>query len=202
METFDYNKKHWSSGCPRFEKKSEQCSGLEFISLPAALGDDSPESQVAPKNGQYHNAIVVYGANNHIYLYSQEGVPVRISGEGGGTGGEVAFNDITGRPKYDHINMTTSTDIPQVPIISVTDSDPGTGVPLDLNHFIGVSGEGGDVPGGSVAFNDITDRPQYGGVTMTSSTNIPTVPNVSLTTTDPGEGTALAANSFIGVYNA
>lgn len=31
--------------------------------------------------------------------------------------------------------------------------------------------------------------------------NRPTVPVITLTTTDPGEGAALAANTFVGVYN-
>lgn len=35
----------------------------------------------------------------------------------------------------------------------------------------------------------------------TDLSNKPTIPTITMTTTDPGEGATLAANSFIGVYS-
>lgn len=43
------------------------------------MGDDSKGSPVAPKNGDYCNAIVKYEANGNIYMYSKEGIPVLLN---------------------------------------------------------------------------------------------------------------------------
>lgn len=51
---------------------------MKFVSIPAVLGDDSDNSDVAPKNGAYCNAIVRYEANGNTYIYSKEGVPVLV----------------------------------------------------------------------------------------------------------------------------
>lgn len=78
------NKEHWEQKkCPQYDCRKKQCEcGLEKVFLSAALGDDSKDSPVAPKNGEYCNAIVVYEANGHIYIYSQEGIPTLVESEG------------------------------------------------------------------------------------------------------------------------
>lgn len=64
--------------CPKScHKKICKC-GLTAIFLPAVLGDDSASSEVAPKNGSYCNAIVTYEANGAVYIYSKEGIPVKV----------------------------------------------------------------------------------------------------------------------------
>lgn len=80
----DFNKEHWEQKkCPQYDCRKKQCEcGLEKVFLSAALGDDSKDSPVAPKNGEYCNAIVVYEANGHIYIYSQEGIPTLVESEG------------------------------------------------------------------------------------------------------------------------
>lgn len=47
--------------------------------MPAALGDDSVGSEVAPKNGAYCNAVVKYEANGHVYVYTSEGIPTLVT---------------------------------------------------------------------------------------------------------------------------
>lgn len=84
METLDYNPKHWEKQCPKYDCRKDSCKcGLRKVTLPAVLGDDSSDSPIAPKNGNYCNAIVVYEANNHLYLYSSEGIPTLVNVEGG-----------------------------------------------------------------------------------------------------------------------
>lgn len=80
----DYTEQHYGGKkCPKVDCKKDTCKcGLERVFLSAALGDDKKGSPVAPKNGDYCNAIVVYEANNHIYLYSKDGVPTLIELEG------------------------------------------------------------------------------------------------------------------------
>lgn len=75
------DKRHWEHGpCPKHDCRKDSCKcGLRLISFPAALGDDSKGSPVAPKNGDYCNAIVKYEANGNIYMYSKEGIPVLLN---------------------------------------------------------------------------------------------------------------------------
>lgn len=76
----DFNVKHWSNPCPKYDCRKNACKcGLKYVSIPAALGDDSAGSEVAPKNGAYCNTIVKYEANGNIYMYSKEGIPVLIN---------------------------------------------------------------------------------------------------------------------------
>lgn len=73
------NENNWATPCPKYDCRKTACKcGLEYVNIPASLGDDSEGSNVAPKNGAYCNALVIYEANNHVYIYSKEGVPTLI----------------------------------------------------------------------------------------------------------------------------
>lgn len=75
----DYNLKKWSKGCPNTGVNCRRSScGIEYVFIPAALGDDQEGSPVAPKNGSYNNAVVYYEATGNVYLYSSDGVPTRV----------------------------------------------------------------------------------------------------------------------------
>lgn len=54
----------------------EQLVLLRKVSVPASLGDDTT---YPPKIGQYHNVILSYEANDAIYLYSSDGMPVKVT---------------------------------------------------------------------------------------------------------------------------
>lgn len=100
----DYNKKHWTNPCPKYDCRKEACKcGLKFVSIPAALGDDSDNSDVAPKNGLYCNTIVRYEANDKVYIYSKEGIPVKVEkGDYGLAGSKMAvtLSLATGSEEY------------------------------------------------------------------------------------------------------
>lgn len=81
----DYNEKNWEQkACPKYDCRKDSCSkckcGLRFVDIPANLGDDSSSSKIAPKNGDYCNSIVRYETNGAIYIYSAEGIPIKIQG--------------------------------------------------------------------------------------------------------------------------
>lgn len=77
----DYNKSHWTQPCPKVDCRKKACEcGLKYVFIASAMGDDSEESSMAPKNGAYCNAIVEYEATGAIYVYSSEGVPVEFAG--------------------------------------------------------------------------------------------------------------------------
>ena len=73
----DMNKDHWSNGpCPKFDcRKKDKCGccGLRFVSIPAALAADT-----TPENGAFCNAIVRYEDTGEVWIYSAEGVPVKV----------------------------------------------------------------------------------------------------------------------------
>ena len=48
---------------------------LRKVVIPASMGDDT---DVVPAVGKYHNVILQYEANGHIYLYSSDGIPTAI----------------------------------------------------------------------------------------------------------------------------
>lgn len=78
------NKEHWEQeACPKYDCRKENCKcGMKRVFLATALGDDSEDSPIAPKNGAYCNAIVVYEANEHVYIYSTEGIPTLVESNG------------------------------------------------------------------------------------------------------------------------
>ena len=128
MMEIDMDKRHWEHGpCPKHDCRKDSCKcglrlisfpaalgddkcGLRLISFPAALGDDSKGSPVAPKNGDYCNALVKYESNGHMYIYSTEGVPERLS-----SNGTLNFEELLNRPQYNGEIMTGETNIPKVP---------------------------------------------------------------------------------------
>lgn len=76
----NYDKSYWNDKkCPQYDCRKGGCKcGTKRVFLPAALGDDSQDSPIAPKNGAYCNAIVIYEASGNIYFYSQDGVPTLV----------------------------------------------------------------------------------------------------------------------------
>lgn len=86
----DYNIKHWTEPCRKVDCRKNSCKcGIEKVFIPAAMGDDSEGSPIAPANGAYCNALVVYEANGHKYIYSKEGIPTLITSGGGGDYDEI-----------------------------------------------------------------------------------------------------------------
>ena len=69
----DYNTKE-EKACPKVNCHKEICKcGLHYVSIPASLA-----SEMTPKNGAFANAIVKYEDTGEIWIYSAEGVPVKI----------------------------------------------------------------------------------------------------------------------------
>lgn len=51
---------------------------LRKVVIPASMGD---ETNVPVTIGKYHNVVLQYEVNDHIYLYSSDGIPTAITGE-------------------------------------------------------------------------------------------------------------------------
>ena len=111
--------------CNSCGKKKKTCDNKEFtkavveinnpetnvlirkVVIPTSLGDDITNP---PAIGRYCNVVLYYEANQHIYLYSSDGIPTLISDNG-----DVDFNYIQNRPWYNGAPMTSDTRIPKVP---------------------------------------------------------------------------------------
>lgn len=75
----DFNTTNWTNPCPKYDCRKDKCvCGLEMVRIPASLGDDNEDSKVAPYNGAYCNSLVIYEANDHVYIYTKEGIPTLI----------------------------------------------------------------------------------------------------------------------------
>lgn len=76
-------------GCPNIDcHNNKDCCPFRKIVIPSVMGGDSEGEDYAPENGAYRNALVEYESNGHIYMYSSDGIPTRLTGESGGGGGE------------------------------------------------------------------------------------------------------------------
>lgn len=65
--------------CPQIDcGKNKCCEPFRKVVIPAAAGDDSAGSPVAPQDGAYHNALVEYKANGALYMYASDGIWTKL----------------------------------------------------------------------------------------------------------------------------
>lgn len=83
---------------PKCPKDCHKPNPLIFrrVIIPAALGDDKENP---PENGAYCNALVIYEANNAMYLYSSDGVPTKIPTS------ITSYNDLTHKPSINGVEL-------------------------------------------------------------------------------------------------
>lgn len=69
----DFNPEHFKKPCPRVDCRKKCCCGLKYVEVPAAL-----TSEIVPENGAFSNAIVKYESTGEVWIFSTEGVPIKI----------------------------------------------------------------------------------------------------------------------------
>lgn len=70
----DFSKESWSNPCPKYDCHKDSCKcGLRYVNIPLGL-----EEEYKPTNGAYCNAIVEYEGTGDVYIYSKEGIPVKV----------------------------------------------------------------------------------------------------------------------------
>lgn len=75
---------------------NQECPTLfHKVTIPAEIGDDEA---YPPKPGLYRNTLLVYEANNHVWMYSSDGIPTFISDGGRGVDD---YNELTNKPSID-----------------------------------------------------------------------------------------------------
>ena len=69
-----YDEKYLKEPCPKIDcRKRPCCCGLVYVSVPTAL-----TAEMSPEKGRYSNAIVEYEETGEVYIYSAEGIPVKV----------------------------------------------------------------------------------------------------------------------------
>lgn len=83
---------------PKCPKDCHKPNPLIFrrVIIPAALGDDKENP---PENGAYCNALVIYEANNAIYIYSSDGIWTKLSGKIDN------YEDLTNKPLINGVEL-------------------------------------------------------------------------------------------------
>ena len=83
---------------PKCPKDCHKPNPLIFrrVIIPSALGDDKENP---PENGAYCNALVIYEANNVMYLYSSDGIPTKIPTS------ITSYNDLTHKPSINGVEL-------------------------------------------------------------------------------------------------
>lgn len=83
---------------PKCPKDCHKPNPLIFrrVIIPAALGDDKENP---PENGAYCNTLVIYEANNAIYIYSSDGIWTKLSGKIDN------YEDLTNKPLINGVEL-------------------------------------------------------------------------------------------------
>lgn len=213
-----------SKTCPNITCGSDDkcCKTFEKYVIPAAMGDDSEGSEVAPCNGAYKNALVEYEANGALYIYSSEGIFTRLY---------YVASEITGAATVQYVKKADSTVLKAAKDYTntaIAQMNPTTKAYVDEQDALTLQeakayadqavGSGvtqayvdtQDAATLSTAKNyadskdtttlqsakDYTDNTISAAIAADQAQQIKLV----LTDTDPGEGSPLSANTLLGVY--
>lgn len=191
------------------------------IVIPAVLGDDSDKSDVAPCNGAYKNALVEYEANGAMYIYASDGVFTKIYYTASDMKGAATVYDVkrgdssTLRAAKNYTDSaisemapTTKTYVDEQDAATLqsaknyTDAESASTLQQAKNYTDSHSG------GVSQTYVDQQDSinlqlaKDYADTEISSAITADQAQQVKLilTDTDPGEGSALPANTILGVY--
>lgn len=122
------NKPHLE-GCPNIDcHNNKDCCPFRKIVIPSVMGGDSEGEDYAPENGAYRNALVEYESNGHIYMYSSDGIPTRLTGESGASDYEALTNkpsinghELVGNKTAEELGITS----PEPLYVYCFDTQPG-----------------------------------------------------------------------------
>ena len=125
------------------------------VLVPAAMGDDINNP---PKNGQYRNVLLVYEANDHVYLFSSDGILTFISG--GKTGGVEDYEELLNKPLISGHELIGDSPLEDIGVTDAIDDALDDYTPTADLSAVALSGD----------YDDLINKP-----------TIPTVNNATLT---------------------
>ena len=197
-------------------KPKDDCLPFRKIVIPAVMGDDSEDSPSAPENGAYCNALVEYEANGAMYIYASDGIYTKISMVAGGTGAaSITYVDAQDARVLSEAKAYTDEHSGQGGVSQQYVDDRDTAILTEAKTYADNIGTNtlnsaktyadGEA---ETALSDAKDYADGVGATTLASANAAisaaitqaNVPAFTLSTSDIGEGSPLAANNFYGVY--
>ena len=197
-------------------KPKDDCLPFRKIVIPAVMGDDSEDSPSAPENGAYCNALVEYEANGAMYIYASDGIYTKISMVAGGTGAaSITYVDAQDARVLSEAKAYTDEHSGQGGVSQQYVDDRDTAILTEAKTYADNIGANtlnsaktyadGEA---ETALSDAKDYADGVGASTLASANAAisaaitqaNVPAFTLSTSDIGEGSPLAANNFYGVY--
>ena len=134
---------------------SKECPTLfHKVTIPAEIGDDET---YPPKPGLYRNTLLVYEANNHVWMYSSDGIPTFISDGGQGVDD---YNELTNKPSIDGHELVDDSSLEDIGVIDAIEEALEDYTPTSDLAEVAFSGD----------YEDLENTP-----------TIPTVNNATLT---------------------
>lgn len=197
-------------------KPKDDCLPFRKIVIPAVMGDDSEDSPSAPENGAYCNALVEYEANGAMYIYASDGIYTKISMVAGGAGAaSITYVDSQDARVLSEAKAYTDEHSGQGGVSQQYVDDRDTAILTEAKTYADNIGANtlnsaktyadGEA---ETALSDAKDYADGVGAATLASANAAisaaitqaNVPAFTLSTSDIGEGSPLAANNFYGVY--
>jgi len=197
-------------------KPKDDCCPFRKIVIPAVMGDDSEDSPSAPENGAYRNALVEYEANGTMYMYASDGIFTKLSMVTGGAGAaSITYVDAQDARILSEAKAYTDEHSGQGGVSQQYVDDRDAAILTEAKTYADNIGANTLSSAKTYAEGEaetaLSDAKDYadgvGAATLASAnTAISTaiaqanVPTFTLSTSDIGEGSPLAANNFYGVY--
>lgn len=197
-------------------KPKDDCLPFRKIVIPAVMGDDSEDSPSAPENGAYCNALVEYEANGAMYIYASDGIYTKISMVAGGAGAaSITYVDAQDARILSEAKDYTDEHSGQGGVSQQYVDDRDAAILTEAKTYADNIGANtlssaktyaeGEA---ETALSDAKDYADGVGAATLASANAAistaiaqaNVPTFTLSTSDIGEGSPLAANNFYGVY--
>lgn len=87
------------------------------VELPAEIGDDTTHP---PRPGMYRNVLLQYKANNHVYMYSSDGIPTFIST---GEEGTRDYEKLINKPQINDVELIGDKSFEDLDVFRMTNTD-------------------------------------------------------------------------------
>ena len=99
--------------------KGEKCNDCS-CNPPKALEIKCPDTTYPPRPGMYRNVLLVYKANNHIYMYSSDGIPTFISS---GEDGTKDYEKLINKPQINDVELIGNKSFEDLDAFRMTNTD-------------------------------------------------------------------------------
>lgn len=153
------------------------------VLVPAAIGDDETNP---PRNGQYRNVLLVYEANDHVYLFSSDGIPTFISD--GRTGGVEDYEELLNKPLINGHELIGDSSLEDIGVTDAIDDALDDYTPTADLSAVALSGDYDDLINKPTipTVNDATLTIQKEGSSIgTFTANSATNTTINVVETDP-----------------